>query len=306
MLSVVNDDDARGDGRSMLDEICRRGAQQMLAAALEAEVGAYVASFTGELDEDGHRLVTRNGHARPRQVHTVAGAIEIRAPRVDDRRVEAETGEKAQFKSSIVPPWCRKSPQVTEVLPLLYLHGLSTGDFVPALEGFFGSSAGLSAPVIAKLSKTWQDEQRLFMERDLSRSDYVYLWADGIHFNVRLEEARLCTLVLVGVRLDGSKELVAITDGYRESTDSWAALLRDLRPPGHARSGARRRRRRARLLGSASGCVSRDQGTTLLSAQECQYIGRPAKITAATCQEDARRGTRCRRSRRRTGGGQGF
>ena len=180
MLSVVNDDAAAGDGRSMLDEICREGARHMLAAALEAEVDAYISELTGELDEDGRRLVTRNGHARARTITTVAGAIEVRAPRVDDRRVDAATGEKARFKSSIVPPWCRKSPQVTEVLPLLYLHGLSSGDFLPALEGFFGSAAGLSAPVITRLTTFWQEDHKSFMSRRLEDRDYVYVWADGI------------------------------------------------------------------------------------------------------------------------------
>ncbi|MHB1599255.1 MAG: IS256 family transposase [Acidimicrobiales bacterium] len=232
MLSVVNDEAARADGRSMLDEICREGARTMLAGALEAEVDAYLAELAGERDGDGHALVTRNGHARARKVQTVAGAVEIRAPRVNDRRVDETTGKKAQFKSSIVPPWCRRSPKVTEVLPLLYLHGLSTGDFVPALEGFFGSAAGLSASVITRLSVAWQAEHRAFMERSLADRDYVYVWVDGVHFNVRLEEERLCCLVVVGVRLDGKKELVAIADGYRESTDSWAALLRDLRHRG--------------------------------------------------------------------------
>ena len=148
MLSVVNDDAARAEGRSVLDEICREGARAMLAAALEAEVDAYLAELAHERDEDGHRLVRRNGHARPRRIRTVAGSVEIRAPRVDDRRVDPDTGKKARFKSSIIPPWCRRSPKVTEVLPLLYLHGLSSGDFLPALEGFFGHSAGLSASLI--------------------------------------------------------------------------------------------------------------------------------------------------------------
>jgi transposase-like protein len=232
MLSVVNKEAAVADGRSMLDEICREGAKAMLAAALEAEVDSYLAERAGERDSDGHRLVTRNGHARPRVITTVAGAVGIRAPRVEDRRVDPATGEKAKFTSVIVPPWCRKSPKVTEVLPLLYLHGLSTGDFAPALEGFFGSSAGLSASAITRLTTAWQTEHCAFSERNLSDRDYVYVWADGVHFTIRLEEQRLCCLVIVGVRPDGTKELVAIADGYRESTDSWAALLRDLRHRG--------------------------------------------------------------------------
>jgi transposase-like protein len=232
MLSVVNIEVADAEGRWTLDEICRDGAQRMLAAALDAEADAYVAALMDELDDDGHRLVTRNGRARARVITTVAGAVGIEAPRVDDRRVDPKTGDKQRFRSVIVPPWCRKSPKVTEVLPLLYLHGLSTGDFVPALEGFFGSAAGLSASVITRLTTAWQAEHRVFMERSFADRDYVYVWADGVHFNVRLEEERLCCLVIVGVRPDGRKELVALCDGYRESTDSWAALLRDLRHRG--------------------------------------------------------------------------
>jgi transposase-like protein len=216
----------------MLDEIVREGARRMLAAALEAEVDAYIEAHAGERDERGRRLVVRNGRAEPRTITTGAGPIEIEAPRVNDKRVDEETGERVRFCSSIVPPWCRKSPKVAEVLPLMYLHGLSSGDFVPALEEFFGSAAGLSSSVITRLTKQWQGERDAFMRRDLSKVDYVYVWVDGIHFNIRLEEERLCCLVVVGVRADGTKELVAIGDGYRESTDSWADQLRDLRSRG--------------------------------------------------------------------------
>jgi putative transposase len=176
--------------------------------------------------------VVRNGYASPRTITTGAGRVDICAPRVDDGRVDPETGERRQFKSSIVPPWCRKSPKVTEALPLLYLHGMSSGDFVPALEGFLGSSAGLSASVITRLTTEWQDEHRSFSSRSLKGSDFVYVWVDGVHFNIRLEKDRLCVLVMVGVRLDGTKELVAIRDGYRESKESWADLLRDLKRRG--------------------------------------------------------------------------
>ena len=156
---------------------------------------------------------------------TSAGAVEVVAPRVNDRRVDPDTGERAKFSSAILPPWCRRTPKITEVLPLLYLHGLSTSDFVPALGQFLGSTSGLSAPVITRLTETWKAEQRSFATRDLASVDYVYLWADGIHVNIRLEEHKLCLLVLVGVRADGRKELVALADGYRESTESWADLL---------------------------------------------------------------------------------
>jgi putative transposase len=232
MLSVVTPEPATSELRLDLDAIVREGARRMLAAALEAEVDAYLAAHAAERDEHGRRLVVRNGHARQRQVTTAAGAVRVRAPRVDDRRVDPATGARVGFRSVILPPWCRKSPKVAEVLPLLYLHGLSTGDFVPALEAFFGSSAGLSAAAITRLVVTWQAEYEAFCRRDLSDRDYVYVWADGVHFRVRLEQARLCCLVLVGVRTDGTKELVAVADGERESTDAWAELLRDLRRRG--------------------------------------------------------------------------
>ena len=232
MLRVVIDDPTREHSPLMLDEILREGARRMLAAVLEAEVDAYIEAHAEERDERGRRLVVRNGHAVPRTITTGAGPIEIEVPRVNDKRVDAETGERARFRSSIIPPWCRKSPKVAEVLPLMYLHGMSSGDFVPALEEFFGSAAGLSSSVVVRLTKQWQDERDAFMRRDLSSVDYVYVWVDGIHFNIRLEEERLCCLVVVGVRADGTKELVAIGDGYRESADSWADLLRDLRHRG--------------------------------------------------------------------------
>jgi putative transposase len=232
MLSVVADEAAGIELHADLDELARQGARRMLAAALEAEVDDYLAAHAGERDQGGRRLVVRNGHARRREVTTAAGSIPVRAPRVDDRRVDPATGERMRFRSVILPPWCRKSPKVAEVLPLLYLHGLSTGDFVPALEAFFGSAAGLSAAAVGRLLTSWQADYQAFCQRDLSDRDYVYVWADGIHFRVRLEQARLCCLVIVGVRADGTKELVAVVDGERESTDSWAELLRDLRRRG--------------------------------------------------------------------------
>ncbi|MGZ6791178.1 MAG: IS256 family transposase [Mycobacteriaceae bacterium] len=232
MLKVVKDAAVRAELAAGLDEIVREGARRMLAAALEAEVEAYLAAHAGERDEAGRRLVVRNGHARPRQVLTAAGAVEVCAPRVFDRGVDEDSGQPRRFRSAILPPWCRRSPRVSEVLPLLYLHGLSSKDFAPALEEFFGSKAGLSASVITRLTTAWQEEQRRFAERDLSGVDYVYLWVDGVHFNVRLDEDRVCVLVMVGVRVDGKKELVALADGHRESTQSWADLLRDCRRRG--------------------------------------------------------------------------
>jgi transposase-like protein len=232
-------------GGSLIDEIVRDGARRMLAAALEAEVAAYIAAHTGQLDENGRRLVVRNGRAVPRQVLTSSGAIEVVTPRVNDKRVDEATGERQRFASVILPAWCRRSPKINEVLPLLYPHGLSSSDFVPALQGFLGSGAGLSSATVTRLTTQWQDEARAFGRRDLSAVDYVYVWADGIHVNIRLDEEKLCLLVLLGVRVDGTKELIALADGYRESTGSWADLMRD----------CKRRGMRAPILAAGDGAL---------------------------------------------------
>jgi len=233
MLTVVPDSsegdqiDGSRPAASLIDEVVREGARRMLAEALKAEVDAYITQFADQRDEHGRRLVVRNGFHQSREVLTSAGAVEVKAPRINDKRTDPGTGERKRFSSAILPPWCRKTPKLAEVLPLLYLHGLSSGDFVPALGQFLGSTAGMSASVITRLTEQWKAEQRAFAERDLSGVDYVYLWADGIHVNIRLEEHKLCLLVMIGVRADGRKELIALADGYRESTESWADLLRD-------------------------------------------------------------------------------
>ena len=232
MFRVHQDETKREEFLLDLDEIVRLGARRMLAEALEAEVQDYIEAARGQQDEQGHALVVRNGHARERQILCGAGSVTLKAPRVNDKRVD-EDGNRQRFKSVILPPYMRRSPKVTEVLPLLYLHGLSSGDFVPALEEFFGTKAGLSAATITRLTEQWQIEHEHFMNRDLSARDYVYVWVDGIHTGVRLgSDDRLCCLVMIGARLDGTKELVAIADGYRESTESWAGLLRDLKRRG--------------------------------------------------------------------------
>lgn len=225
MRRIHQDDEAREESMLDLDEIARAGARRMLACALEAEVEAYVEAARGERDEQGHALVVRNGYANEREILLGAGAVMVKAPRVNDKRIDAD-GNRRKFSSVIVPPYMRRSPKVAEVLPLLYLHGLSSGDFIPALKGFFGTGAGLSAATITRLTEQWQAERERFMVRDLSGRDYVYVWVDGIHTGVRLgSDARLCSLVMVGARLDGTKELVAIEDGYRESQESWACFL---------------------------------------------------------------------------------
>ena len=232
MLRVVQGEAAGVEFAGVLDEIVRDGARRMLAAALEFEVDSYVTAATGERDDKGHALVTRNGKARARTVVTGAGALEIRAPRVNDRRTD-EQSERVRFTSDILPPYARKSPKVSQVLPLLYLHGLSSGDFRPALSEFLGTDAGLSPAAITRLTKAWEAERAEFMAKKLKDKDFVYIWVDGVHFNVRLgDNDRLCCLVMVGCRLDGTKELIAIADGYRESTESWAELLRACKKRG--------------------------------------------------------------------------
>ena len=249
MLTVVPDSlesaaqDASGPSVSLLDELVREGARRMLAAALEAEVAAYIDAHTDEVDQDGRRLVVRNGHHAQRQVLTGAGAVEVSAPRVNDKRLDQVSGQRKRFSSAVLAPWCRKSAKVSEVLALLYLHGLSGNDFGPALEQFLGTSAGLSATTITRLTTQWQEEAKAFAARDLSGVDYVYVWADGIHVNIRLDSERLCLLVLLGVRANGRKELIALAEGYRESTGSWADLLRE----------AKRRGMRAPVLAAGDG-----------------------------------------------------
>lgn len=215
-----------------LDDLAREGARRMLAAALAAETAAYIERFSGVRDEEGRSMVVRNGKARPRQVTVGSGTIEIQAPRVNDRRMDTE-GNRARFTSAILPPYMRRSPKVAEVLPILYLRGLSTGDFREALSALLGEeAAGLSAANITRLLSVWEEEYTSFQQRSLADRDYVYIWADGVHFNIRLEEDRLCTLVILGARPDGTKELIAVEDGYRESEESWAGVLRGLKRRG--------------------------------------------------------------------------
>lgn len=234
MLRVVDSEteEKAGEIGATLDELAREGARRMLIAALEEEVTAYLEGHSEARDERGHAQVVRNGRARARKVTLGAGTVEIRAPRVNDRRLDEE-GRRQRFTSHILPPYMRRSPKVDEALPVLYLRGLSTGDFRPALQVLLGEDAsGLSATSISRLTAQWETEYERFRRRPLAKKDYVYIWVDGIHLRVRLGKDRLCLLVVLGVRPDGRKELVAIADGYRESADSWAELLRDLKTRG--------------------------------------------------------------------------
>jgi transposase-like protein len=208
-----------------LDELVRKGARRMIAVALEAEVEQYVEALRQVRDENGHALVVRNGKSHhERTVHMGAGSVKIRAPRVADRRPDHT------FTSKILPPYMRRSPRLEEAVPVLYLRGLSTGDFSKALEALLGSEvAGFSATTVTRLLKVWQEEYKAWRKRSLAGKEYVYIWADGVYFNIRLEEDRLACLVIVGVLPDGRKEVIALEDGYRESTESWASVLRDLK-----------------------------------------------------------------------------
>jgi putative transposase len=226
--------ESSGEITITLDDLAREGARRMIAAALRAEADEYVARFDDDLDEDGHRLVVRNGRARERKVTVGSGTVPVRAPRVNDKRVDEETGERQRFSSKILPAYARRSPKVTEVLPILYLRGLSTGDFRPALEDLLGEDAsGLSPSTISRLCKEWETHHDRFRKRHLGFSRYAYLFVDGVHVSVRLgEDPKLCLLVVIGVREDGEKELLAVEDGYRESTDSWAGVFRDMKRRG--------------------------------------------------------------------------
>jgi putative transposase len=195
----------------------------------------YVAAHQAERDAQGHALVVRNGHSRARTVTIGAGTITVQAPRVDDRRVD-EAGERRRFHSRSLPPYRRRSPKVAEVLPILSLRGLSTGDFCEALPVLLGAAAaGRSPTTITRLTAAWEAEYQAFQQRDLRACDDVYIWVDGMHFNIRLEDERRCTLVVIGARADGSKAVIAGEDGDRESPESWLSFWRGLKRRGWRR-----------------------------------------------------------------------
>jgi putative transposase len=220
--------------RSPLDQLVRNGAQQMLQAAIEAEVNEFLVTHEDHRNEDGKRLVVRNGYKPTREIITGAGRLEIQQPRVRDNT--SEKAKRVQFTSSILPPYLRRSKSIEELIPWLYLKGISTGDFKEALQSLLGEDTkGLSPNVIVRLKETWGQEYDQWSRRDLSDKHYVYVWADGIHVNVRLEDKenqRQCMLVLMGATPDGHKELIAVVDGYRESEQSWYELLVDLKHRG--------------------------------------------------------------------------
>ena len=216
--------------QDVLTGILREGAQRMLAQAIDAEVAEWIESYRDVRDAAGHRQVVRNGRLPKRRILSGVGPIEVEQPRVLDRRPKAEA---ESFSSKILPPYLRKTKSLEELIPWLYLKGISTGDFSEALAALLGTGAkGLSATTITRLKDTWEDEFQEWTKRSLEGKKFVYLWVDGVHFNIRLEEDRQCILVLMGATEDGRKELIAVTDGYRESEQSWKSLLLDAKSRG--------------------------------------------------------------------------
>lgn len=222
----------QAESADALTDILHRGARQMLLAAIEAEVSQWIDEHASITDARGHRQVVRNGRASPRTIVTGVGQMEVSMPRVHDRR-PAQARE--HFTSRILPPYLRKAKAIEELIPWLYLKGISTGGFDEALAALLGPDCpGLSPSTVTRLIATWQEEQAAWSKRDLSDKQYVYVWADGIHFNIRLEEDRQCILVLMGATSDGRKELIAVQDGHRESEQSWTEMLLDVKQRGLA------------------------------------------------------------------------
>ena len=222
------------DERALLDQVVRQGAQQMLQKAVEAEVQVFLQEHQDRRDDHGKRLVVGNGYKPARRIVTGAGALEVREPRVRDNSPNKQ--ERVQFSSTILPPYLRRSKAIEEFIPWLYLKGISTGDFSEALQTLLGEQAkGLSPNVIVRLKEQWTAEYEDWNRRDLTDKQYVYIWADGIYVNIRLEDTenkRQCLLVVMGATATGYKELVAVMDGYRESEQSWHELLIDLKQRG--------------------------------------------------------------------------
>ena len=222
------------DDRSPLDEIIREGARRMLQVAIDAEVDSFIQDHQHRRDEDGRRLVVKNGSLPTREILTGAGSIPVQQGRVRDNSTDRNS--RVEFSPNVLPAYLKRTAAIEELIPWLYLKGISTGDFGEALQSLVGEKAkGLSANVVVRLKEQWSDEYDEWMKRDLSGKQYVYVWADGIHVKVRLEDdanKKQCLLVLMGAMADGKKELIAVLDGYRESEQSWSALLLDLKHRG--------------------------------------------------------------------------
>jgi len=219
-------------GKDLLTEVLRKGARELLAQAIDQEVREWIEQRTELVDEHGRRQVVRNGHLPERTIQTGIGPVEVRQPRVHDRRTK---DEREVFSSKILPPYLRKTKSLEELIPWLYLKGISTGDFQEALQALVGPKCpGLSANTITRLKSVWQEEYEVWSKRSLAGKEYVYIWADGIYSNVRLTDDKVCLLVLIGVTKEGRKELLAVWDGTRESELSWLEVIRDLKRRGLA------------------------------------------------------------------------
>ena len=206
-----------GTFTDLLSEVLRNGARELLARAVEAEAADFLEQYAGLKTEDGRQRVVRHGHLPERAVMTGIGAVNVRQPRLRDRDRGADE-ERIKFTPSILPRYARRSKSLEVLLPILYLKGISTGDFGEALAALLGKNApGLSASNIARLKDVWAGEHGIWEKRDLSAKRYVYVWADGIHLQARLEEDAQCILVLIGATPEGNKELIGFTDGFRES-----------------------------------------------------------------------------------------
>ena len=216
-----------------LTEVLRNGARALLAQAIEAEVAALLASHTEKRTEDGRQRLVRHGHLPEREIMTGIGPVAVRCPRVRDRL--GEGAERIRFSSAILPPYARRTKSLEVLIPIIYLKGVSTGDFEEALIGLLGKDAGgLSASTVSRLKDAWSQEHARWSKRDLSAKRYVYFWVDGIHVQARLEDTAQCLLVVIGATPEGKKELVGLTDGVRESAQSWRELLLDLKRRGLA------------------------------------------------------------------------
>jgi len=214
-----------------LTEVLRDGARALLAQAVETEIAGFLAEHADKRTNDGHQRLVRHGHLPERSIMTGIGPVEVRVPRVRDRLGGAE--ERIRFTSAILPPYARRSKSLEVLIPVLYLKGISTGDFAEALAALLGQNAGgLSASTVGRLKEVWADEHARWLKRDLSAKRYVYFWVDGIYVQARLEDEAQCLLVIIGATPEGKKELVGLADGLRESAQSWCDLLLDLKRRG--------------------------------------------------------------------------
>jgi hypothetical protein len=269
----------------VLEALARKGARQLLAQAMEAEVAEFVEKHSGTTDEEGRRVVVRNGHLPERELVTGIGPLKIRQPRVDDRVLDQDK----RFSSQILPRYLRRVASVDNLIPILYLKGISSGDMSEALQSILGPGvAGLSATNIVRLKALWEQDYASWSARDFELKRYVYFWVDGIHFNVRLDGERSCILVIMGANESGRKELLAVSDGYAESKASWREVLLDLKRR-EDRAEAGRRGRGAGILGGSSRGLSWESRATLLGAQNSERPGQDAQERAGQGQGHAAR-----------------